>query len=147
MKVSAYMTQRLVTVTPEMGARSTFYMMLANGIRHMPVVEGRQLVGFISDRDLRRPGWVDQGGDSAFPYALTDDMRVGDLMTTDVRTLRASDRLSKAVSLFKEHRYGALPVVNKDGELVGILSVYDLMGPLETYLDAERTARKSARSR
>ena len=144
MKVSAYMTQSMVTVTQEMGARSTFYMMMANEVRHLPVVDGKKLVGFISDRDLRRPGWVDAGGDTSFAYKLTDEMRVKDLMATNVTTVKTSDRIDRAAKIFRTHKYGALPVVNKDGDLVGILSVYDLMQPLEEMAFAARKAGRKA---
>jgi CBS domain-containing protein len=38
------------------------------------------------------------------------------------------------VRIFRERRYGALPVLNKDGDLTGILSAQDLLGALEEVL-------------
>jgi acetoin utilization protein AcuB len=59
---------------------------------------------------------------------------VKDVMSRNPQTVRASDPVLKAVKIFREHRYGALPVLNKDKELVGILSAQDLLEALEEFL-------------
>lgn len=134
MKVSQFMTGKLVTATPDTGARSAYFLMVESRVRHLPVVEDGALVGLISDRDLRRPDWVDEGGGVSYPYALSDDMLVGDLMSREVETVKAGDKLHKAVRIFEEKGYGALPVVDKKGDLAGILSIYDLLPALNTLL-------------
>ena len=145
MKVSQYMTANPVTVAPEMGARSTFFMMLSNGIRHLPVVQDRKLVGFISDRDLRRPNWVDEAGDISYPYALNDEMQVRDLMSDKVTTLKAGDHIGKAVRIFERHRYGAIPVLDKRGDLIGVLSVYDLLEPMGELIEEAKKNKRANR--
>ena len=65
---------------------------------------------------------------------MNDAHSVFDIMTRNPETVRASDHVLKAVKLFREYHYGALPVLNKDGELVGILSAQDLLGALEESL-------------
>ena len=62
MKVSRYMTQKLITATPAMNVKQAFLLMRTHRVRHIPVVEGEKLVGIISDRDLRRPRWADVRG-------------------------------------------------------------------------------------
>lgn len=139
MHVSRYMTQKLHTARPEDGVRQTFFRMREHAIRHMPVVGADgALVGFITDRDLRRPDWVDEAVDVAHVYQLEDDLQVQDLMSTNVVSVRAADDIRKAAEIFRERRYGALPVVNKNGELVGILSALDLITALVDLLDAQR---------
>ncbi|MEZ4464743.1 MAG: CBS domain-containing protein [bacterium] len=109
--------------------------MREQGVRHLPVVdENRRLVGFITDRDIRRPDWVDEAIDVAHAYRLDDDLEVADLMTTNVISVQASDPLKKAVDIFLDRRYGALPVQDKNGDLVGILSALDLVQALSDLL-------------
>lgn len=134
MKISRYMTQKLITATPEMSVRQAFLLMRTHRVRHIPVVEGEQLVGIISDRDLRRPRWADHLDDWTSYYQLNEEHTVADVMTRNPETVRASDEILKAVKIFREHRYGALPVLNKEGELAGILSAQDLLGALEEVL-------------
>ncbi|MCA9539411.1 MAG: CBS domain-containing protein [Myxococcales bacterium] len=128
MKVSSYMTAKVVTAAPEDGVRHTFFRMRENRVRHLPVVdEGGKLVGFISDRDLRRPDWVDEAIDLAHAYKLEDDLQVRDLMTTNLVVAHTYDPIAKIVDLLIEHRFGALPVLDKGENLVGIISAIDLL--------------------
>ncbi|HEX6207279.1 MAG TPA: CBS domain-containing protein, partial [Actinomycetota bacterium] len=50
--VGAYMTEEPVTVTPEADAASVAATMLDLGVRHIPVMEGGQVIGMVSSRDL-----------------------------------------------------------------------------------------------
>jgi len=134
MNVSKYMTQKLITATAEMSVVQAFLLMRSHRVRHIPVVEGENLVGIISDRDLRRPRWAENLDDWTSCYQLDDAHTVADVMTRNPETVRASDAVLRAVRIFRERRYGALPVLNKDGELVGILSAQDLLGALEECL-------------
>jgi len=134
MNVSKYMTQKLITATPEMSVKQAFLLMRTHRVRHIPVVEGEALVGIISDRDLRRPRWADHLDDWTAYYQINDSHTVADVMTRTPETVRTSDDVLKAVRIFREHRYGALPVLNKEGDLVGILSAQDLLGALEEFL-------------
>ena len=134
MNVSKFMTQKLITATPDMSVKQAFLLMRTSRVRHIPVVEGEELVGIISDRDLRRPRWAEQVDDWTAYYQIDDNHLVSAVMARNPETVRASDDVLKAVKLFRERRYGALPVLNKDGELVGILSAQDLLGALEEVL-------------
>jgi acetoin utilization protein AcuB len=134
MKVSKYMTQKLITATPEMTVKQAFLTMRSHRVRHLPVVDGDTLVGIISDRDLRRPRWVDAADDWTAYYQINDDVQVRDVMTSNPEVVRTYDKILKAVSIFRERRYGALPVLDKEGDLVGILSAQDLLLALEELL-------------
>ena len=142
MKVSKYMTQKLITATPAMSVKQAFLLMRTHRVRHIPVVEEERLVGIISDRDLRRPRWAERLDDWTAYYQVDENHTVSDVMTRNPETVRASDDILKAVSIFREHRYGALPVLNKDGNLTGILSAQDLLGALEEVLSKEGSGRK-----
>ena len=135
MKISKYMTTKLITASPEMTVKDAFLTMHTHRVRHLPVVESDELVGIISDRDLRRPKWVDALDDWTSYYQINDDTTVRDVMTSHPQVVKTYERIRKAVKIFREQRYGALPVVNKQGELVGILSAHDLLGALEELLD------------
>ena len=142
MKVSHYMTQKLITATPEMSVKQAFLLMRTHRVRHIPVVEGEDLVGIISDRDLRRPRWAEQVEDWTSYYQVDENHTVSDIMSRNPETVRASDEIRKAVTIFRERRYGALPVLNKDGELVGILSAQDLLSALDELLSRQGKKKK-----
>ena len=136
MKVSSFMTAKVISVNPTAGIRETFFFMRQNRVRHLPVVDDNGLlVGIISDRDLRRPDWVDEDMDISHVYKLDDNLEVRDLMTTNVMSIHTYDHIKKAVEIFVEHRFGALPVLNKEEQLVGILSAHDLLKALDIILE------------
>jgi CBS domain-containing protein len=54
-------------------------------------------------------------------------MRVKDLMTTDVLTVRVTTQLKDAARLLAEHRISGLPVVDDDGRVLGVLSEGDIL--------------------
>jgi len=134
MKVSKYMTQKLITATPDMTVKQAFLTMRSHRVRHLPVVDGDRLVGIISDRDLRRPRWAENIDDWTAYYQVSDEITVRDVMTSNPEVVHTYDKVLKAVSIFREQRYGALPVLDKDEKLVGILSAQDLLLALETLL-------------
>lgn len=136
MKVAKVMTQKLVTGAPEEGLRQAFFKMRSNRVRHLPVVdEHMRLLGIVSDRDLRRPNWVDEAPDISHVYELNDHMELRDVMTTNVITVYTYDRLQKAVRIMHEQRFGALPVLNKEDKVAGMLSAIDLLAVLDELLD------------
>jgi acetoin utilization protein AcuB len=142
MRITQYMTDKVHTADPKDGLRKTFFRMREAHIRHMPVVdEDRRVVGFISDRDLRRPDWVDEAPDVAHVYRLDDDLVVGDVMTRNVVAVHTYDSIGKAAAIIRERRFGALPVLNKDDELVGVLSAIDLVRALEDVLATQKPGK------
>ena len=134
-KVSEYMTAKIVTVAPDTGVREAFFIMKEHSIRHLPVMEDKQLVGIISDRELRRPNWVDEAHDISHLYYLDDNMSVSDVMIRNVLVLHTYDTLRKAVNLLLEHNIGAAPVLDKNSDVVGMLSAVDLLRALEIMID------------
>ena len=141
-KVSEYMSPKVITANPELGIREAYFLMREEGIRHLPVVDDDGgLQGIVSDRELRRPNWVDEAPDLQHQYQLTDDMQVEDIMIKHVHLVHTYDTLSKAVKLVLEHKIGALPVLDKNNELVGMLSAVDLLRALDHIFDASKAKR------
>lgn len=127
MKVSDYMSGTVVTANRDDGLRQTYIRMKERGIRHMPVVDGRErVVGIVSDRDLRRPDTVDLG-DHIDAFSLDDSHAVKEVMTGCPDSVTADTALDAALGMFVQHQYGAMPVVNAEGRAVAMLSAYDLL--------------------
>ena len=128
------MTRELVTVVSETTAAEALALFRMNRIRHLPVLEGRRLVGVISDRDLRAA--TPALGDLARAEAL-DRIRVADEMARDVTTAGPEDPIEDAAMAMYERKIGCLPVV--DGEdLVGILTTSDVMRALVRLVGAHK---------
>lgn len=142
-KVSNYMSRQVISISPDMGIREAFFKMKEHSIRHLPIVdEKNNLIGIISDRELRRPNWVDEAHDISHVYYLDNTMLVRDVMITNVHVLHTYDTLNKAVALLLENQIGAAPVLDKNGELVGMISAIDLLRSLEDIIDQQKKGGK-----
>lgn len=138
-KVTEYMSAKVISAKKDVGLREAFFLMREKKIRHLPVVdESGLLVGIVSDRELRRPNWVDEAPDIAHVYNLSDDLCVADIMNKNVFCLHTYDTLSKAVKALLEQRIGAAPILDKTGALVGMLSAVDLLHALNDLLDMQK---------
>jgi CBS domain-containing membrane protein len=97
-------------------------------IRHLPVVDGdRKVIGILSDRDLRSAvGYFMAADEEEAPDRLAR-LRVGQAMTREVVTVRPQQSLRQLAGAMAGMKVGALPVVDDQARLVGILSVVDIL--------------------
>jgi acetoin utilization protein AcuB len=115
-----------VTVTPRQPLLEAIGLMIDYGVRHLPVVEDGQVVGILSDRDVRtavgdpREALV-QGREGL------EALEVGSVMTDDVILVQGDANLAEVAQKFLDSRVGAIPVVDRKGSLLGIISYLDLI--------------------
>ena len=137
MKVSAYMTKDVVTANLRDGLRQTHDRMHERMIRHMPVLgDDGKLAGIITDRDIRRPDFVDTNPDKVDVYAIDDAHTVQQAMSGNPHTVHADDDVKAALNEFLSKGFGALPVIDDDNTVVGLLSAYDLLRAFQDTLNA-----------
>ena len=130
MFVSRSMTRKVITVDPDKTVFEAQELMANNHIRHLPVIDQDQkLIGIVTDRDIR----------SALPYNFIKDscspeqreeicsLTVKDIMAADPITVSPTYTIQDALLMIQKSKVGALPVVEDDGKLSGILSVRDLL--------------------
>lgn len=125
--VNELMTVEPDTVTPDTSLREVLSMMNGVGCRQLPVLEKRELVGIITDRDVRlavNAPALDP--DRMQRIDLMDEMQVRDYMTTDPITATPDMPARRAAELLGLYKVGALPVVDGTA-LVGIISVTDFL--------------------
>jgi acetoin utilization protein AcuB len=125
MVVSELMTCEPAFADVAQPARKAAETMHDLDVRHLPVVDGQELVGILSDRDVHR--FTFGGGD-------LEQSTVADIMSADVLSLSPEDSASDVVDLMVEHKVGAVPVVDASGALVGIVSYVDVLGALRERL-------------
>ncbi|HEX7479612.1 MAG TPA: CBS domain-containing protein [Polyangiales bacterium] len=127
------MTSNPVTVTERTKIEEALRLMAERDIRHLPVVRGLEVVGILSDRDLRSLG-LSLVQDAASAQALRARLReqVTDLMTGTVVTVDADATLRELIGLMLDEKVSALPVVHPgSAELVGIVSYVDVLRAIE----------------
>jgi acetoin utilization protein AcuB len=130
MTVGEWMNRDVVTVRPDASFRMAMHQIHQQGIRHLPVVEGKRLVGMVTDRDLRQ---ASPSGATSLNvhelHSLLEKVSVREIMTTRLITVGPDQSLEEAALLLLGHRIGGLPVV-QGGELVGIITETDILQAL-----------------
>lgn len=127
MIVREVMTQDPYVANVKDSIQKVVSKLLEADIRHLPIVDAGNLVGIISDRDLRSilPN-TPEAGDPPTPQALTAS--IGTVMNTDVLSIDPEAEVPEAIDLMLEHRVGAIPVVEPGTlRLIGIVSYVDLL--------------------
>jgi acetoin utilization protein AcuB len=128
MFVSRSMTRKVITVDQEASIFDAQELMAHNNIRHLPIVDQKQhLIGIVTDRDIR----------SALPYRFFEmspsekekisAIKVKDIMTKDPISISPAYTIQDALLLIQNSKVGALPVVDDNKRLTGIISVRDLL--------------------
>ncbi|HMI39955.1 MAG TPA: CBS domain-containing protein [Sphingomicrobium sp.] len=117
MKIRDVMTTEVQTVSPDQTVKEAASFMLNSDTGSIPVRDGGQLIGIITDRDIAVRG-VAEG--------LGPETAVRELMSEDVVCARDDDEVSTVARRMSEAQVRRLPVLNADGNLVGIVSLGDL---------------------
>lgn len=126
------MTREVVTIGLKNTAAEALKLCRERSVRHLPVVERDELVGMVSDRDLRSA--TPAFGDPARAASL-QKIVVSDVMTRDVVKIRPDDPIEMAANVMRECGIGGLPVVDGSA-LVGIVTSSDVMQALVLLLGA-----------
>jgi CBS domain-containing protein len=126
MKVVDVMTESPVTVTPADTVGHAEALMSEHGFRQLPVVQGRALVGVITDRDIRS---ILCDAPQAEPEgtAMSPQTPVGEVMSAAPVTLSPHDDLQTVVTVLIDEKFGGFPVVDNDAGLLGIVTHIDLL--------------------
>ena len=121
MKVREMMTRKFASVGPDSTLTDAARLMWECDCGFVPVVDlqSGNLVGVVTDRDACMAAYT-QGT----PFGT---IRVATAMAKKVHTCRAEDDVSKAQELMRRNQLRRLPVLDKAGKLVGVLSLSDLV--------------------
>jgi CBS domain-containing protein len=127
MTVRELMSPKVATVARKDTVEIADGVMTMGRIRHLPVMDGTEVVGVLSQRDLFRSTL---GAALAFgvsrPQEIMRALEVGDAMTAPAVTIGPEAPVQEAARAMEEKRIGCLPVVEK-GRLVGILTETDIL--------------------
>lgn len=126
MKVVNVMTTHPISVSPEDSIQQVREIMDEKNIRQLPVINKRELIGIITDRDIRSF----LGGRSLSyleEQEVAMETKVTTVMTDKPITLSPDDDLREAVELLLEEKMGGIPVVDRDVGLMGIITYVDVL--------------------
>ena len=121
------MTKNVATVQVSDDLHDVIDLVKKNHIRHVPVLEGHDVVGIISSTDINRLTFSSlfenqEGADEAILEMLT----ISQVMTQKPRTVEAALSIKEVAEILASEEYHALPVI-ENGQLAGIVTTTDVI--------------------
>jgi CBS domain-containing protein len=126
-RLSEIMNRDMVTVDKHASLRMARRILDQYRIRHLLVVEGKRLVGIVTDRDLRQAA-----PSSKSPLTISerqefmDELKVLEVMSRKLITASSTTTIREAAKVMVSEKIGCLPVVDGN-QLVGIVTQADLL--------------------
>ena len=138
MRVQDLMTNDVRTISPDASLKDAARLLVEHGISGMPVCAGKWIVGVISEGDVlyKERGRMESRGGLRARFADGSTARVArksaartvrDAMSAPAITITATSQAAAAARSMVEHGVNRLPVLDWDGNLVGIVTRADLV--------------------
>ncbi len=128
MLIKDWMSTPVITVGPDESMMKASKLLKDKNIRRLPVVDDKgKLIGILSDRDIKEASPSKATTlDVHELYYLLSEIKVKDIMTKNPVRLKPEDSVEKAAVLLSEKSLGALPIVDEDDSVVGIITEKDM---------------------
>ncbi len=130
--IKEIMTREVLTVSPVDNMTVVEDIFKKNNIHHIPVVDDNgKVVGLISSTDyhklLNTFTFFTSDKSEEYNNAMLRSLLVEDVMTKHVATLQSDSTVMVAAGIFNENLFHAIPVVDGNGTLEGIITTFDLL--------------------
>jgi acetoin utilization protein AcuB len=130
-QIQKVMTPMPHTIGKDIPMTKALELMREHQIRHLPVQDGGQLVGIVTDRDVKL----------AASFSRAVELTAEDVMTPDPYSVGPETPLDEVVRAMADHKYGCAIVRQANGKVVGIFTNVDGMRVLSDELVANHRSR------
>ena len=125
--ISQIMSKELVTLTPDQSLYEAERLFKKHHIRHIPVVEGDNLIGIVSYSDLLRISFADMtDGEEEVTSVVYDMYTIPQIMAKTPLTVTADTSIKEVAEILAAQSFHSIPVVD-NGKLVGLVTTTDLI--------------------
>jgi len=127
MLVKDWMSKKVITIDEEASMQDVLRLMKQNNIYRLPVMKKENLVGIVTDRDLRSASISDATSLEAHEFLyFIQKRKVKEIMTKNPITIPLDYTVEEAALIFLDNRISGAPVVNRNGDVIGIITQTDL---------------------
>jgi acetoin utilization protein AcuB len=143
MFIKDWMKTNLVTVEYDDTVLDALHLMREHKIRRLPVLRRGKLVGIITEKDIKE--FSPSRASTLDIYEMHNVLaktEVKEAMTKDVITVSPDDPIERAALILRDMRFGGLPVVEKNDNLVGIITAVDVF---DVFVEAMGMRKPGAR--
>jgi len=127
MLVKDWMSEHVITLDENTSIMKAVQVMKEHKIRRIPVTRDGKLSGIVTDRDIKEvtPSKIATVEIHELYYLLSE-LKLKDIMTKDPITVFPDDTVEYAAVLMLENKISGLPVINREGYVVGIITQTDI---------------------
>ena len=140
MLIKDFMTPDPITVDQDISVLDAAELMKRNRVRRFPVLQNNELVGIVTDRDVRSAGpsqviTFDKAERELLPdlYALLNKIAIRDIMSRNVLVIDQDKTIVTASLIMIQHKITGLPVQDGQKNLVGILTMGDIFKAMVSF--------------
>ncbi len=116
--LSKIMTTNLITASPDVTLDKIKDIFQSRRIHHLPITQNGHIIGIITTSDLL---WLNK------PFEEYPNIKAKDVMTKKVGKLSPNDKIGAVADVFLRNWFHAVPVVDDDNLLVGIVTTFDVL--------------------
>ncbi|MDJ0903815.1 MAG: CBS domain-containing protein [Xenococcus sp. MO_188.B8] len=126
--VSQIASTGLITIQLGQKLSEARKLMQVNQIHHVPVLQGQKLMGILSAVDLATLSLTSFGSDEQANDTMLDkQFSVEEVMSKNMVTVKPTDPIREAAEILAEGHFHSLPIVDKEGNLQGLVTSTDLI--------------------
>jgi acetoin utilization protein AcuB len=125
--VKDWMTQEVISITPDTALPEAHRLMIENQIRRLPVIQDGRLVGIVTRGDIR--GAEPSGATSLTIWELNyliSNLRIKKIMTRNPITTTQDATIGEAARTMLDNKISGLPVLDERGKVTGIITESDI---------------------
>lgn len=127
MLVNNWMNNNVITVDVKESMLDAINLLKKHNIRSLPVMENNELVGVVTDRDIKRASASDATTLEMHELLyLLSTIRIDEVMTRPPITVPFDFTLEETAETLLNNKISGVPVVDHDGRVVGIITQTDL---------------------
>jgi CBS domain-containing protein len=127
-KIDRILTREIITVHIAQNVSDVRKIFAENGFHHVPVVSGKKLIGIVSASDILGISVEGVGSDERSMDAYIDhQFSIEGLMKKDLKTLSTKSTIADAAEILSDGKFHAVPVVDENDDLVGLVTSTDLI--------------------
>lgn len=127
MLIKSWMSQPPITASVNDSLPDVTRRLSTHNIRMLPVFDKGQLVGVITDRDIKKASASDATSLDVHELKyLIDTIKIKSIMTRDPITVRFDHTVEEAAEILLKNKISGVPVMDKEDEVVGVITQADL---------------------
>ncbi len=117
MKVKDIMKRNVLILRKDATIKDALDLMIENSVGSVIILESNKIVGIVTERDLLR---------KILSHNKPLDTKIEEIMTRNIITVFADEKVEKAAEIMTENKIKKLPVID-GGKLVGIITLTDIV--------------------